>query len=176
MKWIGISGSWRKTNKEIENKLRKIVREIINRGDGIISGGALGVDYIATDEALKSNPKADKIKILIPTTLEKYAEHYRKHAKLGTITSDQAENLINQLTQLKKINPNSLIENPDINFNEKTKKKMYYDRNTKAVEASDELIAFRVISKESEGLGTADTVEKARAKGISVELFTYNLN
>lgn len=175
MKWICISGSWRKINDEIENKLREIVREIISHGDGIVSGGALGVDYVATDEAMKNNPKADKIKILIPTTLEKYAEHYRKQAKLGTITEIQAENLINQLFQLKNINSESLAENQDTNFTEETKKKMYYDRNTKAIDMSDELIAFRVISSESEGLGTADTIEKAKIKGIPIKLFTYQL-
>lgn len=73
MKWVGISGGWRKTNREIEEKIRKVIREIIKRGDGIISGGALGVDYIALDEALKLNPKAERIKIFLPTTLKKYS-------------------------------------------------------------------------------------------------------
>jgi uncharacterized phage-like protein YoqJ len=176
MKWICISGSWRKTNEEIEEELRKIIREIITRGDGIVSGGALGVDYIATDEALQINPRADKIKIIIPTTLEKYAEHYRKHAKLGNITKEQAENLIKQLSYIKEINPNSLIEDPDTNFTEENKKARYYERNTRAVEVSDEIIAFRVKTKESEGLGTADTVEKAKERGIPVQLFTYDLS
>ena len=62
MKWIGISGSWRKTNKEIEEKIRNIVCEIMQRGDGIVSGGALGVDYIALDEALKMTQKLRKLK------------------------------------------------------------------------------------------------------------------
>lgn len=176
MKWVGISGSWRKTNKEIENKIRAIVREIFEAGNGIVSGGALGVDYIATDEALKRDPKVDRIKIFIPTILEKYAEHYRKHAKLGTITKQQAENLIGQLEKIRNINPDALVENPDTNFTEKTKKKMYYERNSIAVEVSEELVAFRVKTKESESLGTADTVEKAKKKGIPVKLFSYDLS
>jgi len=175
MKWIGISGSWRRTNSEIEEKLRKEAREIIQRGDGIVSGGALGVDYIATDEALKYNPKADKIKIFLPTTLEKFSEHYRKHAKLGNITSEQAENLISQLTKLKQINPQSLMENPDTNFTEENKKERYYERNSDIVAASDELIAFRVKTGTSEGLGTGDTIDKAHQKGIPVKLFSYDL-
>jgi len=176
MKWIGISGSWRKTNDEIEEKLRAIVREIFEAGNGIVSGGALGIDYVATNEALKCNPSADRIKIFLPTTLERYSKHYRKHAKLGTITSEQAENLITQLIKLKRVNPDSLFENQNINFTEKTKKKMYYERNSKAVKASDELVAFRVKTKESESLGTADTIEKAKKKGIPVKLFSYDLS
>lgn len=173
MKWIGISGGWRKTNQEIECKVRQVVQETIQSGDGVVSGGALGVDYIALDEALKSDPKAKRIKIFLPTTLEKYSEHYRKHARLKTITQEQAENLVNQLTRLKQINPKALIENPDTNFTEETKKKMYYERNSRIVEISDELVAFRVKTEASEGLGTADTIEKARKRGIPVKVFNY---
>lgn len=175
MKWIGISGSWRKTNEEIEEKIRTTVREIFEAGDEIISGGALGVDYIATDEAMKLNPEAGRIKIFLPTTLEKYSEHYRKHAKLGTITEKQAKDLITQLENIKSVNPGALIENPDTNFTEETKKKMYYERNSRAVEAADEFVAFRVKTKESDSLGTADTVEKAEKKGIPVKVFSYDL-
>ena len=174
MKWIGISGSWRKVNQEIENKVRNTVCEIIQRGNGVVSGGALGVDYIALDEALKNDLKAEKIKVFIPTTLEKYTEHYRKHARLKNITSEQAENLIGQLTRLKQANPKALIENPDNNFTEKTKKTMYYKRNSKIVDISDELVAFRVKTKASKGMGVADTVNKAKKKDIPVKLFLYN--
>ncbi|MDO8524071.1 MAG: hypothetical protein Q7R99_00395 [bacterium] len=175
MKWVGISGSWRKTNKEIEEKIRSIVREIIMRGDGIVSGGALNVDYIALDEALKYNKKADRIKIFLPTTLEKYTKHYQKHARLRTITPRQERDLIGQLTKLKKSNPKALIENLDIDFTEETKKRMYYERNSKIVGACDELVAFHIKTEASEGLGTLDTIEKAQAKGIPVKLFSYDL-
>lgn len=173
MKWIGISGGWRKINQEIEYEVRKVVREIIERGDGIVSGGALNVDFIALDEALKHDSKAERIKIFLPTTLEKYSEHYRKHASLKTITEEQAENLIYQLTRLKQINPKALIENTDTNFTEETKKKMYYERNSRIVEMSDELIAFHIKTEESEGKGTTDTIEKAHKRGIPVKVFNY---
>ena len=171
MKWIGISGSWRKVDQKIDDKVRNVVREIMLRGDGVVSGGALGVDSIALDEALKNDPEAKRIKIFLPTTLEVYTAHYRKHAMLGTITNEQAEGLIDQLIGLKKINPKALLENLDANFTEETKKQMYYQRNTDVVNASDELVAFQVRSEQTEGLGTADAVEKAKAKGISVRLF-----
>ena len=176
MRWVGISGSWRKTNREIKEKVRRSCREIMGRGDGIISGGALGVDFITLDEALKHDFKAKRIKIFLPTTLEVYSTHLRKHALLGRITKEQTENLIAQLNKLKKINPKALIENPDVNFTEETKKQMYYERNSAIVEASDELVVFRVRSEQSEGMGTADTVEKARNKGIRVKLFQYDLS
>jgi hypothetical protein len=175
MKWVAISGSWRKVNKEIEDKIRTEVREIILRGDGIVSGGALNVDFIALNEALKHDQKAERIKIFLPTTLEKYAEHYRKHAKLGSITDEQAEALIIQLTHLKEINPAALIEYPDTDFTEENKKAKYYERNSKIVDASDELVAFRVITEASQGEGTSDTIQKAKEKGIPVKLSEWNL-
>jgi hypothetical protein len=175
MKWIAISGGWRKTNQEIEEKVRDVVREIMERGDGVVSGGALGVDYIATDEALKYDPGAERIKIFLPTTLERYAEHYRKHVGLGTIANDQAENLIAQLANIKKRNPQAVVENPDVNFTEENKKDRYYERNSDIVNMVDELVAFRVKTGASKGLGTSDAVEKARAKGIPTKIFEYDL-
>lgn len=175
MKWVGISGGWRKINQEIENNVRIVVREIIEHGDGIISGGALNVDYIALDEALKHDFRAEKIKIFLPTTLEKYTEHYKKHANLGTITFKQADDLINQLIKLKELNSEALIENSDTNFTEETKKEMYYDRNSKVIEASDELIAFHIKTNASEGAGTMDTIEKAKIKNIPLKIFSYDL-
>ena len=172
MKWIGISGGWRKTNKEIENLVRETVREIITRGDGIISGGALGVDSIVLDEAVKLDKTGAQIKIFIPANLETYASHYRRRAKEGVITKAQAESLIEQLADLKNLNPNSLIEN---NSNEIIDKEAYYKRNSEVVAASDELIAFRIKTEASEGMGTKDTIDKAEQKGIPVRVFQFDL-
>ncbi len=80
MKWYGITGSWRKTSEQVEADVRTAVQKIIERGDGIVTGGALNVDWFATDEALKHNPEATQIKVCIPAKLELYAAHYRKRA------------------------------------------------------------------------------------------------
>lgn len=172
MKWIGISGGWRRTNNEIERLVRDTVLNIMKRGDGIVSGGALGVDSIALDEALKHNTSAERIKIFLPTTLELYAAHYRSRAKEGVITIEQAESLITQLTQLEKINRAALIENKK---NEIVDKSAYFERNSEVVNASDELIAFPIITETSEASGTNDTIQKAKAKGIPVKIFEFNL-
>lgn len=173
MKWIGISGGWRKTNKEIEEDVRNVVREILLRGDGIVSGGALGVDFIALNEALKHDPEASRIKIFLPASLEIYAAHFRKRAEERSITVEQAENLIYQLTRLKKINSRSLIENME---NPVVDKKNYYERNSQVVEASDELVAWRIKSEFSEGMGVKDTIDKARQKGIPTRVFNFDLS
>ena len=171
MKWIAISGTWRKMNKELEKDIRDNVKEIINRGDGIVTGGALNVDFVAVDEALKLNATAKRIKIFLPATLEIFAAHYRKRAKEGVITEEQTENLISQLSRIKEINFSSLIENKD---NKVINEEAYHKRNTTIINAADELIAFRVKEKVG-GTGVKDTIEKARKKGIPVKVFTYTI-
>ena len=166
MKWVAISGSWRKTNEEVENDVRQAVREIIKRGDGIVTGGALNVDYFATDEALKVNPEAKQIKVCLPVTLELFSAHYRKRADEGVITHQQAEELITQLTALKKANPSALIENEK---NTIVDKDTYYERNTKVMDLSNELYAFQVNDSE----GVQNTVNKARDDGKFVKLKKY---
>lgn len=176
MKWIGISGGCRQISKKIENDVRRIVAEIMQCGDGIVSGGALNVDSISLDEAMSRDPLCKRIKIFLPTTLDKFIEYYRKQAELGDVAIDQAEVLINQLSELKKINPAALIENLDIEFTEENKLKRYYDLNSDIVAAVDGLVAFRIKTKDSEGLGTADAIKKAKAKGIPVDLHFYDLS
>ena len=162
MKWIAVAGGWRKTNSQIESDIRKAVREIVSCGDGIVSGGALGVDYIATSEALLTNAK---LKILIPSTLEIYRNHYFKRAEEGVITKEQAELLLAQLEEVKK--RGCLIEGVDTILNQET----YFNRITKIIENADELIVFHVNKTE----GTQDTINKANKKGIPVKVFDYSI-
>ena len=143
--------------------MREAVRKIIERGDGIVAGGALNVDYFATDEALKLNPTANKIKIFLPVDLDLYAAHYRKRATEGVITSEQADALIAQLESLRAANPATLIENSQ---NTVVDTKTYYERNTDVTNASDALVGFQI----NESKGVEDTVKKTIKQGKLVYL------
>lgn len=167
-KWVGISGSWAVTTKKAERDVRKVVRSVIKRGGGIVTGGALNVDSFATDEAIKMDPKCEHLKIFLPVALKLYSAHYRKRAKEGVITEKQAGDLIAQLEYVKNANPKALIENKTNKVVDKT---TYFERNTKVAKTSNELYVFHV--EESTGGGTADTVEKAKRLGIPVRRFDY---
>lgn len=167
MKWVAIAGAWRKTSPEIEEEVREAVKNIIAHGDGIVSGGALGVDSFALDEALKNNPSATKIKILIPSSLDTYINHLRNRAQEGIVTPDQAEQLIQQLTTLKNINPYALVEGESNVLIKET----YFNRITEIIDASDELVAFHV----NQSQGTQYTIDKANEKGIPLKVFSYTL-
>lgn len=166
MKWIAIAGGWRTTNDQVRGDICGVIAEIFERGDGIVSGGALGVDQIGTAEMLRLNPSADRIKIFLPATLERYAAHYRKRAQEGVITSEQAEGLIALLEKLRDANPLSVVENTT---NEVIGKEEYFNRITQIVDAADELVAFHINNTE----GTQDTINKARVKSIPVRIFEY---
>jgi hypothetical protein len=166
--WFGITGSWRKTSAEEENDVREAVRKIIARGDGIVSGGALGVDYFATDEALKLDPGAAKIKVFLPLTADLFFSHYRKREQEGVITPEQAESVIALLEKLMKTNRQAVVENF---ANTVADKKTYFERNTEVVNASDALFGFQV----NESEGTGDTVNKALAEGKPVCLKKYQI-
>jgi len=49
MKQIAIAGGWRKINAQVEKDIRKVVREIISEGNGIVSGGALPIKLRGSD-------------------------------------------------------------------------------------------------------------------------------
>lgn len=164
MKWIGVSGSWRNTCPELEEDLKREITVALENGDGIVTGGALNVDFTATEIALQHYPDGSRIKVMLPTTLEVYTAHYRKRAEEGVITHEQAEKLIYQLELVNKLD--SLVINP---AHREVTKDTYYLRNTEVINASDELLAFQV----NNSAGTQDTIDKAKKKGIPVKLFTY---
>ncbi len=167
MIWNAISGSWRKTSPEVERNVRQAVAGVMKSGDGIVTGGALGVDFIATDEALIHNQTADRIKIILPSTLVIYSAHYRNRANEGVITHEQAEALISLLSSVQNRRAASIIEMGYTELNETS----YYARNTAVVEESDKLLAFQVNGSG----GVQDTVDKARRLGIEVVLKQYTI-
>lgn len=168
MKKILISGSWRYQNPELEAQVRQTVRDILAEDAGIISGGALGVDYWALDEALQIDPQATRIQIFLPSTLNFYKKHYKQRALDGIISTKQYKTLIAQLKQLKKTNPAALIEAKGVTT---LNQSAYFQRNNKEVYHADEMIAFQV----NGSAGTQDTIDKAKLKGISVQVYQFAL-
>ena len=173
-RWFGISGTWRTTSGVVENDVRSAVRGITSRGDGVITGGALGVDYFAIDEALKSYPDAAKLKIVIPASFDSYLEHLEAWANghdTGdpAITRAEADLLIDQLTKVRRANPAAIIEASGA-APEDIRKDAYFARNTVIAQLLDELLAFQV----NNSAGTQDTIDKARTLGKQVIVHSYS--
>lgn len=131
----------------------------------MVSGGAVGVDYFATDEMLKLDPSASRIKVALPSDLATYIAHYDVAWQGHAISEKQAKDLVAQLQTLKERNPASIIEGAHSEMTRET----YYDRDSVVVDNSDELRAFHVNGSR----GTQDTIDKAKQKGIPVTVTTY---
>lgn len=170
MKWIIFTGSSRLTNKEVENDVRKAARRVFENGDGIVTGGATGVDYFAMDEFIKLNPECTRIRIFIPARLPHFIADYRKNWKHSPINNTDIDNLEYLLKIIENRNPSAMFEvrkdHGDITQAE-------YDlRHNEEVTFSDEVHAFQA----NMSTGTGDTINKARAAGLPITLHkTYKI-
>jgi len=175
MKWIGISGTWRTSDIKVEEDVREAVRAIIAKGDGILNGGATGVDFYATDEAMKYSHDGSQVKVILPTTLPEYIVHLLAWAD-GFNTGDPSvqrsdvEHLVKQLTDLQKTNPASIVEGPLVKGLD-LRQPDYDARDTIVAQMSDELVAFQV----NKSKGTQDTINKTNALGKPVTLHSYTV-
>jgi hypothetical protein len=166
MVWISISGSWRTSCIELEKDLEREINRVLDNGDGIVTGGALGVDYQATNIVLTRFPNGNRLRVILPTSLDTYIAYYQKRADEGIITQTQTRNLIAQLRVAQKLH--ALIESPNVRQIDAAS---YYARNSAIVSVSNELIAFQV----NKSAGTQDAIEKALKKNIPTRIFRYTV-
>lgn len=167
MKWYAISGSWRTTNEQVRHDVEEMVLEIIARGDGIVTGGALGVDFIATETALKKGA-VEQIKIYLPIKLEDFCRHYQTRAREGVISEEQSCMITEQLQTVCRLNRQSVLDSTDYT---QANVESYYARNLSVVRDSDGLFAFQV----NDSQGTQDAIDKARSLGKEVTVKKYSI-
>ena len=162
MKWIIFTGTWQLTNEEVERDVRHAVREVLARGDAIITGGALGVDWFALDEAMKCDQTCERIMVIIPTKLEIFTEYLKQPRLQGKISMEDFEKVTTALETLKSRRKESLVE---MDFTDNTRME-YFARNQEEVNRGDAVYAFQV----NDSQGTQDTIDKAIVKGIPILL------
>ena len=160
MKWILFTGTWRLTDKHVENDVRKAVRDVIERGVGVLTGGATGVDFFAMDEASRMDRMFSHLKIIIPAQLEDYIRDVYTNWCTPPITREEIDMLATLLRKMKNIRPDHLIEMPYTLITQE-----HYDlRNLEEVKAADEVYAFQV----NNSSGTQHTIDKSKKAGLSV--------
>ena len=162
MKWILFTGTWKLTNKQVEDDVRQAAREVLERGDGIVTGGATGVDYFAMDEAMKLYPDGSRLKVIIPAFFKSYVYDYHTNWLMDPVTKETIDGLETLLQKIKDANPSALIEmSNDIITQD------HYDlRHDEEVKISDEVYAFQV----NNSTGTQDTIDKASKSGLPITL------
>lgn len=169
MKWIIFTGTWRLTNKRIESDVREAVREVLERGDGVLTGGATGVDYFAMDEAMRIAPACTHLRIIIPAQLESYIDDYHAHWCQAPVSRDDIDKLAKLLRKVRDINPASLLE-----MDHHVITQEHYDlRHAQEVLYGHEVYAFHV----NKSPGTQDTINKALDAGLPISLYkTYAIS
>ncbi len=160
MKWCLFTGTWRLTSSEVEIDVRTKVREVLSRGDGIVTGGATGVDYFALDELSKINGDFRMVKVFIPALLPAYIQDYRDNWLQLPITANAIDALETILYDIKKKNPGALFESPMTEITQDD----YNARHDDEVKHSDMVYAFQV----NDSTGTQDTIDKAKKAGLPV--------
>ncbi len=155
---------------EVETDVRHSARRVFQEGNGLVTGGATGVDYFAMDEFLKLNPDCTRMRIFIPARLPHFIRDYRINWKHSPVDDADIDNLEYLLNIIKERNPSAVFEvrkeSGDITQDE------YDIRHNEEVTFSDEVYAFQV----NNSTGTSDTINKAHAAGLPVSLHkTYTI-
>jgi len=162
MKWILFTGTWRLTDEEVERDVRAAAREVIVRGDGIITGGATGVDYFAMDEGLKAARNPRHVRAVIPAYLESYLKDYYDNWCQAPVTRADIDALGSLLRKMKAIDPINLIEMPYTTITQEH----YNRRHDEEIKYASEVHAFQV----NESTGTQDTIDKALRAGLPISV------
>lgn len=166
---VAMSGSWRNVTPIMEWDILQTTRWIITSGYRLVTGGALGADFIATNEALRlirylgGPTRLQQLMVILPTPLDVYYAHYRQAARESKITFQQADELHEQLLHVKATA--ALAEMKGTACTEET----YYARNTRVLEASQRLAAFQL----NNSTGTQDMIDKATAWKMPVTVKCY---
>lgn len=177
MKWYCISGSWRRTNKAVKADVESTTNKILEENNGIILGGALGVDYIATQWILdKGNPES-QLQVFLPIELNEYCEHFFDSLEKYKISRDQADRITDQLLKVKRLAPQAIHDQtPFTQANQES----YYARITQQIEACNGLYVYRVNNSAGTGFAIQEA-QRLRKSVLDIKEYTikdlpYQLN
>jgi len=165
MKWLAVVGS-RYVTPEMRRDIKRYVTQKVADGYGIVSGGGTGTDTYAVRMALEAGIDISRVKLFLPGSVEKYSDELRRRALEGKCKSDDAEETIRQLHSLASNTLDILFYPGDI---ETIDARAFHARNRRIVSCADELVAFRL----GQSKGTTYSIERARQKGIPVQIFEY---
>lgn len=159
MKWILFTGSRGPINAKVEEDVRSCVNQVLSENNGILTGGAIGVDYFAMDECLIRD-NLSKLRVILPTKVEYFIHHHERAMLENRISKSEYLLLKNCLEDIVRKSPTSLLEMPF----KKISKEEYYKRDEEEVKYADEVLAFHINDSE----GTRHTVDTAISVGLKI--------
>lgn len=165
MNRVAILGTWKTIPDDITEDVGQYVRQVVQRGDRIYTGGSPGAEHKAIIEALKWDDLAENIEIILPCPLSVYKSHLLKSALGHVINKGEADGLIKLLYSLQIRNRNclkfmkaSLVDNQSLTA-----------RNLAISDYVDEMIAFQI--NDSADMEICSL--RARKREIPLKLLQY---
>ena len=168
MKWLAVVGT-REVNDTIRRDVEQFVGQKIAEGNGIVSGGATGVDHEAARLAYEYGLEAARFRIFLPVELELYCQALYDRAVAGKCRQDDVVATVALLRKIAKNRPGVIRDTTE--FTE-VNAESFHARNCQIVDLADELVAFRV----NDSRGTTFTIDQARQKGIPIKVFDYTID
>jgi hypothetical protein len=168
MDWLAVVGT-REVDSKIRRDIERFVSQKITEGNGIVSGGATGVDHEAARLAYEYGLEVVRFRIFLPVKLELYCQALYDRAADGKCRQDDAIATVALLRDIAKHRPGVLRDTTDLN---EVNADSFHARNCQIVALADELVAFRV----NNSLGTTFTIDQAREKSIPIKVFDYTVD
>lgn len=165
MKRIGVLGTWKSIKSDIADDVGQFTRQIVQRGDKIMTGGSAGVDFIVADEALKWDMMADNLEVVLPVPFEIYKSHVLKSAVRNVITKEEADALVRQLQSLRLKSKTALKAMKVKEFDNDALRM----RNSAIAATVDELIVFQI----NDSSDVEAAIIQARKREIPVRIMHY---
>ena len=165
MKRVAILGTWKSIKMDIADDVGQFARQIIQRGDKIMTGGSPGVDFVVAEEALKWDTMAENLEIVLPAPFEIYKSHILKSAVRNVITKDECDALIRQLQSIRIKSKTALKAMQVKEFNNDA----LLVRNKAIAATVDELIVFQI----NDSVDVEAAIIQARKREIPVRIMHY---
>lgn len=106
---IAILGDWSAVPPKLEKEIRQLAERVMREGNILVTGGMIGADFLAADEALIFDSWAERISIVLPTDIDAYEAYIHQLSSRGKLTQAQATLLIGQLRSIYLANPDAVV-------------------------------------------------------------------
>ena len=165
MKRVAILGTWKSIQTDIADDVSQFTRQVIQRGDRIMTGGSPGVEFIVIQETLKWDSLAEKLEVVLPAPLDIYKSHIMKSAVRNVITKEESDDLIRQLQGLRLKNKTTLKAMKTKEFSNDA----LMARNQAVADIVNEMIVFQINDSSDVEAG----IERARKREIPLRIMHY---
>ena len=176
---IGTSCSWRTINQDVINDNAHIIRKVLDKGLGIINGGALGGDWISNEIVLKEGNPINQLRVVLPVNRFAYMEHFCNVLEKKVVNRTQADSLVNQLKYIDKNFPWIIFDKTHFDEkkflepeNDEYRKNCYHFRDGLVAYGCDGLAALWVNASR----GVEDTIKRTKFMKKPLITISYTID